>query len=303
MNRSKRIYDGKTDNTRSRLVKAVSVGLEDLESYEIKPDGVFGSRAKIICGGVTVDSTELDVEFNVRFDDDMEPNEAEIIIYNLSTNTINQFKYRSQISIEAGYEGDTGVIFQGYVTRVTTRHEGADKVTTIKCLDDISKRSLNEITYAAGTTASYILKDLLGRTGTPIAVFKMRRDWTYKDEEKVDGDLMENIKRYSEVCGVSTYINKGKIISRHISEGDNLYFDLNEETGLISSPEYFEEEKTAEDFKETIKGYECECLLQHRFAAGGIVNLKSVDASGTFRICEGEHRFSPDECVSKIKMY
>lgn len=303
MNKSKLITTNNTNKNRSRLIKSITTGLEKLEDYTNKPKGVFGSEAKVICGGVTVKSSELDLEFTVKFDDDMEANEAEIIIYNLSQNTIQQFKNKSQISIEAGYSGDTGVVFSGYITKVRTKYEDADKVTTIKCIDDISEKTISETTYAAGTKASYILKDLLNKTGTPIAVFSMRRDWTYEDEEKVDGDLMECIKHYSEVCGVSTYINKGKIYSRYIKEGDNLYFELSEDTGLINSPEEFEEEKTAEDYKEVINGYECECLLQHRFAAGGIVKLKSLNANGTYRICSGEHIFNADEAISKIKMY
>lgn len=300
---SKLITDKAANKNRSRLIKSITTGLEKLEDYTNKPKGVFGSEAKIICGAVTVKSSELDLEFTVKFDDDMEANEAEIIIYNLSKNTVNQFKNKSQISIEAGYSGDTGVIFTGYVTKVRSNYEDADRVTTIKCIDDISNKTISEITYAAGTKASYILKDLLNKTGLPIAVFSMRRDWTYEDEEKVDGDLMENIKNYSEVCGVSTYINKGKIYSRYIKEGDNIYFELSEDTGLIGSPEEFEEEKTAEDYKEVINGYECECLLQHRFAAGGIVKLTSLEANGTYRICSGEHIFNADEAISKIKMY
>ncbi len=302
LNKSRFINDG-NPNVRSRLIKAATKGIESLESYDIKPQGVFGSEAKIICGAVTVNSKELDFEFTVMFDDDMEANEAEIIIYNLSDNTKNQFTRNSPISIEAGFKGDTGILFSGYITKVTTKMEEVDRVTTIKCLDDIKDHTITEITYAAGTKASTILKDLLKKTGTPIKEFNMYRDWTYKDEVKVDGDLMENIKKYSEVCGVSTYVSKGYIYSRRLSEGDNLYFTLSEETGLIGAPEEFEEEKTAEDYKDTIKGYTCECLLQHRFAAGGIVTLKSLFANGTYRICSGEHRYNPDECISKIKMY
>ena len=233
----------------------------------------------------------------------MEANEAEIIIYNLSKTTAEKFKNKSKISVEAGYKGDTGVVFSGYITKVKNTYEDADKVTTITCIDDISNKTITEITYAAGTKASYILKQLLGMTGIPISVFSMRRDWTYKDEVKVDGDLYENIKNYSEVCGVSTYISNGKIISRSLKEGDNLQFTLSGDTGLIGSPSEYEEEKTAEDYTDVINGYECECLLQHRFYAGGIVNLKSRDVSGTFRICSGEHIFNSDEAISKIKVY
>lgn len=303
MNKSTLVQDSGVSASKSRLIKAVSAGIDSLQSYEIKPNGVFGSEAKIICGDVTIKSSDLDVEFTVKFDDDMEANEAEIIVYNLSKSTINRFKNKAKISIEAGYKGDTGVIFVGYVTKVKTTMEGADKVTTIRCFDDVSKKTISEVTYAAGTKASYILKELLKKTGTPIAVFKMRRDWTYKDEVKVDGDLMENIKSYSEVCGVSTYVNKGKIYSRYIKEGDNVYFDLSEETGLIGSPEEYEEEITAEDYKDVINGYECEMLLQHRMSAGAIVNLKSLEAKGTYRVCSGEHIFNRDEAITTAKMY
>ena len=87
MNKSRFIYENK-NNHKSRLIKSAVAGLENLDSYELKPQGVFGSEAKVICGDVTIKSSELDLEFNVKFDDDMEANEAEIIIYNLTKNTI-----------------------------------------------------------------------------------------------------------------------------------------------------------------------------------------------------------------------
>lgn len=305
MDKSKFISKGINPKAKTRLIKSMTKGIDDLKSYSLQPKGVFGSEAKIVCGGVTLKSNELDIEFTVNFDDDMLPNEAEITVYNLTANTINQFKKDSEITIEAGYKGDTGVIFKGYVSKVKTRQEEADKVTTIKCLDDIKDHTIaEEKSYSSpNNTASYILKDLLSQTGITLAEFEPRTDFPYDNDVKVDGDLMENIKKYSEVCGVSSYVSNGKIYSRYIKKGDNLNFDLSADTGLIGSPEEFEEERTIQDKTETIKGYECESLLQHRFYAGGIVNLKSQFANGEYRICSGSHRFSPDEAISQIKMY
>ena len=300
---SRFIKSGEQKHT-SRLVKAVKQLSQNMESYTVDPadKGVFGSKAKIICGSVTISSDTLDVEFNVKFDDDMEVNEAEITIYNLSDNTLNRLKYHSKISIEAGFDDDTGVVFEGFVDKVSTIYEGADKVTTIRCFDDISNKQITERTYAKNTKASYILKDLLNETGTPIAVFKMRRDWTYEDEQKVDGSLTENIRKYSEVCGVSTYIKNGKTYSRYIKEGDATNFTISEETGMIGSPSAYEEEITAEDYKETVNGYEVEMLLQHRMSAGAICSLKSLVANGQYRVKSGEHSFSIDECITKVKL-
>ena len=176
----------------SRLVKAIQETV--LDDYDITPKGVWDSQATIICGDVTIKSSDLDVEFSVPFDDDMEPNEAEVIVYNLSDTTINKLANGAQISIEAGYKGDTGVIFVGYISKVQTKMEESDKATTIKAIDDVSKKTVEEITYS-GKKASEILKDLLNKTGTPIEVFEPRRDWEYTEDVKVDGDLMQNIKK------------------------------------------------------------------------------------------------------------
>lgn len=285
---------------RSALVRALE---EWKEPYDISPKGVFGSLAIITSGDVTIKSESLDVEFTVPFDDDMEPNEAEIIVYNLSDNTIKNLKKDASISIEAGYKGDTGVLFSGYISKITTKHEGVDKVTTIKALDDIKDHSVESIAFAAGTKASYILRQLINKTGIPVAAFVVRRDHTYKDSVTVDGDLMENIKKYAEVCGISVYVSKGKIYARYIKEGDNLNFNVSVDTGMIGYPSAYTEEVTAEDFSETVNGYEVEMLLQHRLSAGAIVKLSSRTANGTYRVCSGEHRFSPDEAITQVKMY
>lgn len=293
-----------TKSHESKVASALVKAFEQWTTpYDIRPDGVFGSVATVICGQVTISSETLDIEFVVPFDDDMEPNEAEIIIYNLSESTIKQLKKGAAISIEAGYKGDTGVLFDGYISKIHTKRDGVDKVTTINAMDDIKKHNIESVSFAAGTKASYILHELLAKTGIPIAVFSVRRDHTYKDSQTVDGDLMECIHQYAEVCGISVYVSKGKLYARYIKEGDNLNFNVSVETGMIGSPSSYEEEVTAEDFTETVNGYEVEMLLQHRMSAGAIVKLTSKDANGTYRVCSGEHRFSPDEAVTTAKMY
>lgn len=285
---------------RSALVKAFETWKTP---FDIKPDGVFDCTATVKSGGVTVSSEELDIDFRVPFDDDMEPNEAEITVYNLSDNTIKQLKKGAALSIEAGYKGDTGILFNGFISKVETSYDGADKATTIYALDDVKTRTVDGLSFAANTKASYILRTLINKTGIPVAVFSVRRDHTYKDSETVDGDLMENIKKYAEVCGISVYVSKGKIYARYIKDGDNISFEVKSENGLIGSPTAFTEEIRAQDYTDTVNGYKADMILQHRMCAGAIVNLKSKTGNGTFRVCSGEHRFSKAETITRIKMY
>lgn len=297
---SKAVLQSNASKAVSALVKAVESWTEP---FDIKPDGVFGSVATITCGQVSISSETLDVEYVVPFDDDMEPNEAEIIVYNLSENTIQQLKKDAAISIVSGYEGDTGVLFEGFISKVITRHDDAEKVTTIYALDDIKKHEVESLAFDEDTKASSILHALLKRTGIPIAVFSPRRDHRYENAQTVDGDLMQNIKKYAKVCGISVYVSKGKIYARHIKVGDNINFNVSADTGMIGSPSPYTEEITAEDYTDTVNGYEVKMLLQHRMCAAAIVNLKSRVATGEYRVCSGEHRFSPDEAVTTLKMY
>lgn len=113
---------------------------------------------------------------------------------------------------------------------------------------------------------------------------------------------MDAIRKYSEVCGISTYINQGKAYAQHISKGKNGYFNLNVNTGLINSPEEFTEEITAEDYTDTIRGYNVKCILQHRMTTGSVVNLQSEEVKGEFRVRAGKHIFNESECVSEVEL-
>lgn len=300
---SKLIISNKKSRGHSRLIKATKEWSNSLKSFSIEPKGVFGRVAIVKCGKVKIKSSELDLEFKVPFDDDMEANEAEITVYNLSKSTISKLKRKAGISIEAGYKDDTGIIFKGFIDKVSTKYNGADKITTIKCLDDMKKKKVTNLSFAKNKKASYILKTLIDKTGLPIAVFEVRHDHTYKNEQTVDGDLMENIKKYAKVCGISVYVNKGKIYARHLKKGDNINFTVQASTGMIDYPEEYEEEIIAEDFKETIKGYNITMLLQHRMTTGAIINLSSKVAKGKFRVRSGTHTFSSSECTTQIKVF
>lgn len=292
------------NKAQSGIAIAMKEWNKSLKSFSDPPKGVFGRVAIIKSGNVTINSNELDCEFTVEFDDDLEANEAEIIVYNLSKTTISALKYGDAITIEAGYKNDSGLLFSGSIVKVTTKYSEVDKVTTIKAFDFESGtgEDITEKTYKKGTKASYILKDLLNYIKMPLAVFSPRRDHTYKDEVKVDGEIWEAIKQYAEVCGISVYINNKKVYARHITEGDNINFTVEESTGLIGSPEEFEEEVTAEDYKDIIKGYKFSMLLQHRMTTAAIINLKSVNVSGQFRVRAGKHIFNESEAITELEV-
>lgn len=286
---------------RSRVVKAIHL-IDELDDYISKPEGVWGSTATIKSGNVTIKSSELDVEFDIPFDDNLEADEGEIVIYNLSDQTIKQLKKDAKITIEAGYENDTGVIFEGYIIKSLTKYDEVDKITTIKIKDDIQEKESLNLTYSSGTTAQYILTDLINKTGLPKGTIKFARNWTYETDVTIDEDIESAIRRYSEVCGVSTFVIKGKIYSCSLKSFSTVEFNVSEETGMIGSPQPYTEEITTEGYTDVVEGFEIDMLLQHRISAGSVINLTSNLYKGKYRVRSGRHTFNDSECVTSIKV-
>ena len=295
------VFQSRSNSKVSGMLQAMKGWETSLASSDSKPNGQFGRVVKIQSNGLTIDNT-LDLEFRVPFDDDTEANEAEIKIYNLTKTTISRLKTDAEISITAGYGTDTGVIFSGFISKVSTRWSGQDKITTINAIDStkLKERDVDSLSFKAGTKASYILKTLVGRLGLPIAVFSTRRDYTYTDAVTVQGGLMSSIKQYAEVCGVSAYINKSKVYVRHLSEGDDIGFTVGVNTGLIESPEEFTEEVKNSEYTDTISGVKFKMLLEHRITTAVVINLDSRDVKGKYRAREGTHVCTDSDFYTEV---
>ena len=295
MNVSRKVIDPQSNMNISRMVKAME-GWEEKSSMEMNlPSGMFGQRVIVKTGGVTLDNNDLDIEFTIPFDDDIIPNEAEISVYNLTKSTISQMKQNAVITVEAGYAEDTGIIFSGRISYVKTTRDNCDRKTTIKAIDkeDFDNDSVQSLTYKAGTKASYILKDLIGKLNLPVAMFKVAKDTTMKEATNIDGALADTIKEYSEICGSCTDINGGKVYTRPRSKAIGSHFEISVETGMIDSPEEFEETVTNNEGdsskEEKITGYKIEMLLQHQITTGASVSIKSIDVNGKFVVRNGKH--------------
>lgn len=295
--------EGREQGTGSRIIEAIRLleGEIPLETEGADPSGLYGHTVIIQTGDVTVYNSDLDCEFDIPFDDDTETDEVEIIVYNLTDETLAGIVKGNPITVIAGYGEDTGVIFNGFISKKSTGYSGVDKVTQICALDSEERKEqkIESIAYKSNTAASAILNDLLARLGLPVAVFSPKRDYIYKDGKTISGNLMENIRKQALVCGVSAYICKGQVYVRSILEGDSMDFTLSSDTGLLELSE-FEEELTAEDFSDTIRGYKVKMLLQHRIQTGSILHIQSRNVTGDFRVREGSHTYDGMDFLTTV---
>lgn len=278
-------------------------------------------------GNLAFINDELEVRFEINFDDDEKPNLNTIHVYNLSKTTINKIKKNQNITVYAGYKRDFGILNEGKVANVLTKYDGSDKVTTItfkegkdytgiKVTSAIAdpaqkyyvkkrikgktvkvakyRKQTLQITFKSGTTAKQIITKLTNILGIKLAEFNLPRDKVYKSGYKVTGQIENNLARVVKDCGASMYWRRGKMIIRSIEVGNDERFILSEETGLIEPPEPFEDDDQ--------QGYIVRCLLQHRITVASIIQIKSSTCNGKFRVRGGKHYYDGSDFLTEFEV-
>lgn len=253
-------------------------------------------EVKLFVGNLQFTFPAFTIYFRVNFGDDPSANDAEIDIYNLSEGTINRIKKGLPIILNAGYQGDVGVIFLGGVTNVTTKRNRTDKITTITATDanDAWNTLPFKKTYKAGTKASQIMKDIITMSGLEIGAFELPNDITYLRPRTFNTTLPNAVKQVATDGGAKAHITKGKIFIRDPKQGDDIGFLLNVERGLIGTPERFESEE--ED------GYTVTSLLNYRMTTDSVMRIQSSTANGRFRAKKGTHTGSSREFYTKMEV-
>lgn len=278
-------------------------------------------------GHLTFTNDDLEVRFEVNFDDDAKPNISTVQVYNLTNQTINKIQKNQNITVVAGYKSDYGVLTEGKITSVVTKYSGVDKITTvtfkegtdysgIKVTPDVAdpaekyyvKKKVNgktvkvakyrkqtmQITFKNGVRASQIIKRLTSILGIKLATFSLPKDKVYKSGYKVTGLIENNLETVVKDCGASMYWRRGKMVIRSIEVGNDERFTLSEETGLIEPPEQFEDDEQ--------NGYTVRCLLQHRVTTASIITIKSSTANGTYRVRSGKHYYDGTDFISEFEV-
>ncbi|GKU78569.1 phage protein [Paenibacillus sp. L3-i20] len=246
----------------------------------------FGRVIEIITNNIRFSNADLTMEGTVPFDDDPLPNESEIKLWNLANRSIQTIKPGKKLTVNAGYTGDVGVILHGYISKAATVTEGVNRITTIHVLDseDFSKRKEIEKTYVAGTSASYILKDMAKSIKLPVAQFELVDDYQYVEGFTAKGEVTKILSEVAAQCKTSAFINKGQLYIRNLKKGKDDVFKLSAETGLLGSPSYFNESEA--------QGYQATSQLQYRITTASVIDLTCEAFKGKLFVRKGSHRFS-----------
>lgn len=285
----------------------------------------FGRKTKITIGKMTFNSEDLEIQFEVPFDDDIKPNKSTIEIYNLSKSTISHIKKGESLNVQAGYaSGSVGVLASGKISKALTKSENVDKITVITMIEgeDFTQIKLDSnsadpaekykdqsgknkgktkkqsmvINFKNNTDGKTIIKRLVDALGIKLdGPIELIRNKVYKKGYSVTGLIMNNLEEVVRDCGSVMYHRRGKLVIRPLTKGTDEKFLLEEDTGLIGSPEPFED-------TDGVKGFKVKCLLNHKITTASIIKVKSKTANGTFRVRRGEHIKDASEFITEFEM-
>jgi hypothetical protein len=286
----------------------------------------WGRKVEFITGNRTI-TNDLDIEFDIPFDDGPEINIAEVKIYNLSSDTIHDIKKGADSTVNAGYSGDIGVILTGTIKSVKTAWEGVDKVTTVTIADSNDNwlnKNFNK-TYKKDITAKQILTDLIKASGLKLGKLSLPTNKIYKGGKTVKDKIGKAIADIVPDCNAKLHVTRKTIYISGRDEGTETNIVIDKDSGLIETPEWFEKEEqykvnktvvsnvkkgsktvkkieTKEENKtRTLSGYKVKMLLNYRVKTDAIIRINSKTANGKFRVGNGTHNGS--EFITEVEVY
>lgn len=265
----------------------------------------FWKRAATLqLGSNKYDMSSFYFKFKVSFSDSEELGTATIEVHNLSATTRNNIKKGQAVILNAGYEGDVGAIFVGKVSDCDNKKSGTEYITTITAAEALEEWLTKEVnkTYAEGSKASAIVKDLLNIFGIEIGTMELAVDKEYPRGKVCRGKVKDVLNEMvTSDCKSRFLIHNGIITISDPDNGQDMGYTLSAATGLLrassdaAKTETVTNQKTVKSGEEeTEEIYTRDCLLNYHLAPADIVTIKSTTLDGKYLIKAGTHTGSPD---------
>lgn len=245
---------------------------------------LFGRQIGTIINNVEWSYPGLEMSFNVKFDSDSIPDEADVSIFNLSDDSIANIKSGQNIIVNAGYGDDIGTILDGVIESANLVRQGVDRELQIKALNVTTQyfnTTINK-TYAAGVDSEYLLRDILGSIGIIPNTVNLASPQVYQLGFNANGKVLNLIKRIADDADSKVIIRNSSISIMPDYKGDeDLAIVLSADTGLISIEPI--------DKSDTPAKYKVKMLLHHEIAPYAILQIDSLTFSGMALVVEGNH--------------
>lgn len=223
-----------------------------------------------------LDLSKFRIKFDVKRSDTMTPNTADIRVYNLNDETALLIRKEfTTVTLQAGYEGNYGVIFRGNIKQVIIGRESAQD-TFIDIIAGDGDRAYNfaivNTTIKAGATQSDQVKassEAMSRKGVTLGHVDTLPASQLPRGKVMFGNARNYLRDVAQTTESSWSIQDEKInfvAKRAYLPGERVV--LTSKTGMIGSPQ------------QTNEGVNVKCLLNPniRIATKVEINNRSIQA-------------------------
>lgn len=267
-------------------------------TYELIIGQVNSSKGLQIIGDEK-NNLGLQISFRVKkhIDNKEKSNEASIVLYNLSEDSINYIQRPdTAVILKVGYNGANKSLFTGIVKEVDTddRAGSTDRKTTLRCLpaDPLVYKPNISKTFPANTSPRTIINYLvdqsptLSRASFNSDVIDTKFPFGYTIEGNVRSiltDLSRDFNFQYRIDGQRIYVNDPDKFQSPNSV--SRAFVISPETGLINVPVYASADgKTTKDDKDRKDGVKFKSLINALLVPGSAVSIKDTSIVGVYRL-------------------
>jgi hypothetical protein len=192
----------------------------------------------------------LRIAFAVERDVKRIPNNAEVAIWNLNRSSREALAKLANVPVrlEAGYVGETGVVFQGDLRSCRSKREGTDIITRVSGGDGevrIRTARINR-TFAAGTPIGTVIRDLGKALGVGEGNLRQFLGAQLRNGSKtlsrsltLRGSVFDELECLTRSCGLSWSVQDSALQLREVGApvGDRQGPLLRPDSGLIGEVE------------------------------------------------------------------
>lgn len=250
-----------------------------------------------------------EIHFTVPFSSASEKHIAEITLYNINPGHFNSIRQGDKVELFAGYHGDTGLLLSGTIFRTTTPTlEDADTAYVLRVLEgqDYTRLPKQNITFAAGTYADVIIKEVARRSGMQLDFVSINKNKRFEEEYTAEGHPMEILSSLATETKTSLFYLRGRLTFAFVFAGRNAeLFNLTPRTGLIGSPTVASRDDDWQDEKDD-DGYghwsfSCTSILNYHLTTFSRVDVKSKYLTHGMYVINGEHTFNGTEARTNFE--
>lgn len=314
LNRAYRLLIGAPTNTKEKTTKNSS--FKSTVDLDTKLSSTTKSSPNLYL------LTEHQISFSIKKDNNKDPNQGEITIFNLSDDTVNyinrSIRNNLAVALAVGYEGQELImIFKGTVQWVSDTFNDTDRKTVLHCLDggiNISQARTSR-SYPKGTKIKTVVRDLVQDLGTNEGNIHVDSEQSLSSSTAMCGNTSHYLEQICKGIDHNVSIQDGSVYvtpRSQMSSSRSAY--ISRETGLIGSPEPFHNDikpgkkvkKTSKKAKKPTDGVKFKCEINGAILPEKTVWLKSHDYDGAFKVVSVHHNGDKEgrewttevECVS-----